>query len=202
MSGMRSFVDFLDSAGDDLADDSAHAAADEGILHRAHIDGLAIHFAAGVHDGVVRPLCFLRSLQTSRIGLQVHELQRVGGTQAAIFQLESRVQQLRDARACVHPKMLVALRADVEVFFQVFFPDDLAALFALHPKPFGLDLLLARSIQFLRLPLEPRHRSFSVPGCQFSIVSAETDGQLCGTSGSDSLLRQYSMPRCAWMPFW
>jgi hypothetical protein len=42
--------------------------------------------------------------------------------------------------------MFVALRADVEILLQILFPDDLMALLALHPQPFGLDSLFARRL--------------------------------------------------------
>jgi hypothetical protein len=45
----------------------------------------------------------------------------------------------------------------VEVVFQIFLPDDLSALVALHPKPFGLHLLLAARIELLLFPLKPAH---------------------------------------------
>jgi hypothetical protein len=39
--------------------------------------------------------------------------------------------------------VFVALGTDVEILFEVFLPDDLAASFALYPESFGLNLLLA-----------------------------------------------------------
>ncbi len=42
----------LDRPRNDLADDCAHAAADEGIFHRTHDHGASVQLAAGVDDGV------------------------------------------------------------------------------------------------------------------------------------------------------
>ena len=44
----------LDGAGDGLAHDRAHAAADEGILHRAHDHVASVELAFGVDDGVLQ----------------------------------------------------------------------------------------------------------------------------------------------------
>src|SRR4029077_516495 len=67
------------------------------------------------------------------------------------------VQKLCQPAAGVNAKVLVTLGADVQVVFEVFFPDDLPAILTLHPQPFGANFLFARSIQLTGLSLEPRH---------------------------------------------
>ena len=47
----------------------------------------------------------------------------------------------------IDAEMRVALGTDVEVLLKVFLPDDLAATFALYPKPFRTDALFVRRLQ-------------------------------------------------------
>jgi hypothetical protein len=58
--------------------------------------------------------------------------------------------------------VLVALGADVEILFEVLFPDNLAAAVTLHPQAFGADFLFAGSVKFAGLSLEPSHRKFVI----------------------------------------
>src|SRR5882757_6392006 len=91
--------------------------------------------------------------------------------------------------------MLVALGADVVIFFQIFFPDDLPALVALDPQTFRADFLLARSVQLTGLALKPCHeKQFPVAGSQFSV---KPSGQATGTEKQelilDSSLRHHAL---------
>ena len=119
---------FLDGAGDDFADHRAHAAANEGVFHGADNHGAAVEFAVRVDDGVVEAGVVLRLLEARGVGLEVDELQRVGGDEVGVedFVLVV-VEKLGQAGARVDAEVLVALGADVEVVLEIFFPDDLAA---------------------------------------------------------------------------
>jgi hypothetical protein len=73
---------------------------------------------------------------------------------------------LRQARARVDAKVLVTLRADIQIVFQVLLPDDLPAVVALHPQPLRANLLLARSIQLAGLSSKPSHKRQSLVACR------------------------------------
>ena len=163
ISGIFSSVAVSIGAGDGFADDRTHGAADEGVLHGADDDGLAVQFAAGVDDGVVQSGVGDRLLQAIGVGLQVGEFQRIGGDQVAVFGLVlAVVEQVSEAGAGVDAEVAVALGADVEVLVEVLLPDDLAALVALDPEALGLDALLARGVELRLFPLKPCHSRPSV----------------------------------------
>ena len=160
ISGSRSSCGFFDGARNHLADHRAHGAADERVLHRAHDDRLAIELAASVDDRIVEPGVALRRLQAVGVGLQIGELQRIGGDNVAVFGFVlSVVEQVGEPGARVNAEMAVTFGADVEVLVEVLLPDDLAALVALDPEALGLDALFARSVELDGFPLEPCHRS-------------------------------------------
>ena len=145
-------------AGEVFADDRAHGAADERILHGADDDRFAFELAAGVDDGVVEAGVLLRALQPRSVRLQVGELQRVDRDQVVVFDFVlTVVQQVRLAGTRIDAEVAVALGADVKVLVEIFLPDDLAALVALHPEAFGLDLFLARSVEVYGFSLKPCH---------------------------------------------
>src|SRR5262249_20191781 len=92
------------------------------------------------------------------------------------------------------------LRANIHIFFEVFFPNNLAAVLTLHPQALGADRLLARGLQLTGLPLEPSHRGLSnfvirnwviLKARKPSITQLQIT-QLCD---------QYSIPLCAMTPF-
>jgi hypothetical protein len=53
--------------------------------------------------------------------------------------------------------VLIAFGADVQIVFQVLFPDDLPAVLTLYPQSLGADFLFARSIELAGLSFEPNH---------------------------------------------
>jgi hypothetical protein len=53
--------------------------------------------------------------------------------------------------------MAIALGTDVKILVEIFFPDDLATLVALHPESLGLDSLLARGVESNRFAFKPCH---------------------------------------------
>jgi hypothetical protein len=54
--------------------------------------------------------------------------------------------------------VFIAFGTDVEVLFQIFLPDDLAATLTLHPQAFGADLFLARGVEFGGFAFKPSHK--------------------------------------------
>ena len=88
--------------------------------------------------------------------------------------------------------------------------DDLAAVVALDPEPFGADLLLARGIQIGGFALEPGH---GISRFRLPLVSSEAyagdkgqfyrfgRGMQPATTEGGCATAQYSMPRCAITPF-
>jgi hypothetical protein len=105
----------------------------------------------------------LRLLQTRRIGFQVDKFQRVGRNQVGVeYFVLVIVQKQRQTGPCIDAKMLIAFGANVQIIFQIFFPDDLPAMLTLYPQALGPDFLFARGIQFAGLSLEPRHKNFVI----------------------------------------
>src|SRR5262249_8499566 len=84
--------------------------------------------------------------------------QRIGGGKiVAEGFILAVIEQVGKPCTRINAEVLAALWANVQVFFEVLFPDDLTAALALHPQPFGPDFLLARSIQIARLSFKPGH---------------------------------------------
>src|SRR6185295_4746273 len=90
--------------------------------------------------------------------LRVAELERIGRTDVAReFLVLAVIEEDLEALARAETEVVAALRADVVVLLNFLAIDNLFAVVALDPQPFGnRDLLLDR---FLRLLLfaEPRH---------------------------------------------
>src|SRR5258708_40144293 len=124
----------------------------------------------GIDDGIFQARVGLRALQARGVRLQVDKLQRVGGDEIAVENVVFVVvQKLSQSRAGVDAEMFVALRADVEIVFEVLLPDNLAAFVTLHPQALGAYLLLARSVSLAGLSLEPCHKNSS----QFPVLSSQ-----------------------------
>jgi hypothetical protein len=66
---------------------------------------------------------------------------------------------LSQPRPGVDAKVLIALRTNVQVFFQIFFPNNLPATLTLYPKTLGANFLRAGSVQFPGLSFEPSHKN-------------------------------------------
>ena len=157
-SGMLGVGGLFDGAGDDFADDRAHGAADEGVLHGAHDYRASVEFALRVDDRVVQAGVVASLFEARRVGLQVDKFQRVGGDQVAVEGFVTGYRRTAgQAGTGVDAEMLVAFRADVEIVLQILLPDDLAAAVTLHPEAFGAHLLFARSVEFTGLAFEPGH---------------------------------------------
>src|SRR5208282_1258060 len=112
----------------------------------------------------------LRLLQTGRVRLQIHKLQGVRRGQITVERLIFTViEQQRQPGSGVDPEVLAALRAHVQVVFQIFLPYDLPAALTLHPQAFGANRLLSRIVQIPRLALKPSHKS--VLSSRLSVLS-------------------------------
>src|SRR5262249_47010584 len=72
------------------------------------------------------------------------------------------VQKQQQALAGIEAEVIVALRANVEIVFQLFFPDDLPAALALHPQAFRAHTLIFRGLDLTGLPLKPSQKVTSV----------------------------------------
>ena len=91
MSGQRDVVGAVDGAGDGLAHDGAHRAADEGVLHDGEDDGMRAEVAGGVEDGVEQAGLLLGFGEALLVGLEVGEVERVGGVELRGRRVRSRV---------------------------------------------------------------------------------------------------------------
>ena len=122
--------------------------------------------AYGVENRVVEPGLFLGLAKALLVGLDVVEVQRVGGTKAAIHQLIAGLQQHLDALLRIHFEVVLALRADVQIGFEVGLVDRLPAAETLDPETLGADSPLAVArvwtdryrFVFAVLAFEPGHR--------------------------------------------
>ena len=158
----------VDGPGDGFADDCTHAAADERILHGAHHDWVSAHVSDGGDDGVVEPGLLLSCGETLLVGLDVGEVERVSGAQAALNIGEAGFEQELNALSRTHFEVIAALGAYVDVGFEIGFEENLAAAEAFYPKPLGADALrlavlgwLVFLIRITVCSLEPRHNDFN-----------------------------------------
>jgi hypothetical protein len=149
----------IDGAGDGLADDGAHATADEAVLHDGEDDGVGADQAEGVDDGVVETGLFLGFGEAALVGLEVGEVERVGGAEVEIDELVAGFEELVDAGAGVDAEVQAAVGTDHEVGLEVGLPDDLAALIALDPESLGADGLLGVVDDLVVFSFEPGHGS-------------------------------------------
>ncbi len=115
----------VDGAGDGLADDGAHAAADEAVLHDAEDDVVRAELADGVDDGVVEAGLLLGFGEAFLVGLEVGEVERVGGAELEVDEFVAGFEELVDALAGVDAEVVAALGADLLVGLEVGLEDDL-----------------------------------------------------------------------------
>ena len=99
------------------------------------------------------------------VGLDVGEVERIGGAQAAVDQLVAGLEQQVDALARAELEVVLALGADVEVGFKIGLADGLAAAGALDPEALGADTffgvvaaIVAGAFELAVFTLEPGHR--------------------------------------------
>ena len=120
-----------------LADDHAHAAADEGVLHRRDDARLAVDLARGGDDRVLHAGGLPRGPQPFGVRLRVHELQGIDRRQALVVRDEpAAVEQHPQPVGRANPEVVPAFRADVEAGGEVLVVDRLRAAGALHPQAF------------------------------------------------------------------
>src|SRR5208282_2450116 len=93
----------------------AHGAADEGVFHRAEDDAMGAELADGVDDRVVEAGLLLSFTQALLVGLEVDEVEGIGGAEAAVDHLVARVEELVEALARADFEVVLALGTDVEV---------------------------------------------------------------------------------------
>ena len=147
----------VDRARDGLAHDSAHAAADEGVLHHGEDYGVRADVADGVDDGVVEAGLLLGLGEALLVGLQVGELERIGGAELEVDEFVAGFEQVVDAFAGVDAEVIAAFRADVLVGGDVRLEDDLLAGGAAHPQALGAHGLLRVVDDLVVFAFEPAH---------------------------------------------
>jgi hypothetical protein len=146
----------VDGAGDGFADDGAHAAADEAVLHDGEDDGVGSEETLGVDDGVVEAGVLAGFFEARLVGLEVGELERIGGLQVAVDDLEAGAEEGFDAGEGADAAVASAFGADLEIGFELGLPDGLAAAVALGPEAFGADAIGA-GLKFVVFAPEPGH---------------------------------------------
>jgi hypothetical protein len=157
--GTTPFDRALDGPRDLLAHHNAHAAADEGVLHRQQHAFLPVDGTRCRDDGVLEPGGVCAGPQPFRVPLRVHERERIGRSQACIVLHEApAVEQLLQPLSRANPEMVAALGADVQVGGEVLVEDGLRAAGALYPQTLGdFAGLRGRRLDRLAALLEPRH---------------------------------------------
>ncbi len=129
----------VDGSGDGFADDCAHAAANEGVLHCAEDYVVGAEFAECSEDGVVKAGLFLGGSETLFVGLDVGEVEWIGGAQAAVDEGVAGVEEELNALTGADLEVIAALGADVGVGLELGLEEDGAATGALDPEALGFD---------------------------------------------------------------
>src|SRR5216683_2209079 len=153
----------VDCTRDGLADDGSHAAADEAVLHHAEDDRVRAELADGVDDGVVEAGLLLGVGEALLVGLEVGEVERVGGAEFEVDEFVAGLEQVLDAGARVDAEVMTALGADLEVGLKLGFEDDLEAAGATDPQALGANRLLRVVDDLVVFAFEPTH-SACLPG--------------------------------------
>ncbi len=172
----------IDGAGDSFPDDCAHGAADEGVFHGADDDRVGAQLADGVENCVVEAGFFLSFAQALLVRLEVNEIERVSGAEAAVDELVAGFEKEVEALARADFEMILALGADVEVGLEIGIEDSLAAAGTLCPEAFGADSLLFVAVvvgafELAVFSFEPGHRaSVIVYGYQGSGIRDQGSG--------------------------
>ena len=148
----------INGTSDGLADNGAHGAADEAVLHRGDDDFEAVDLADGVDDGVIEAGLLLFLLKAIFVGFEVDEAERVSGAKAGVDELIAGVQQHIDALAGADLEVMAAVRTDLQVGFEVGVEDRFAALRTLGPQTFGANLVVGGRDDLVVIALEPGHR--------------------------------------------
>ena len=143
--------------GDGFADDGAHAATDEAILHDREDDGVGADVADGVDDGVVEAGLALGFGETFFVGLEVGELEGIGGAEFEIDELVAGFEQVIDAAAGVDAIVMSAAGTDFEIGCDLGLEDDLFAGGAADPEAFGTDCLPLVVDDLVVFSFEPAH---------------------------------------------
>ena len=157
-SGVRVCGRPFDRAGDLFAHHRAHAAAHELPLHGANIHAPAIQRTFGRKQRIGELGRFLGCGQLGAIGIV--QAERVAGSHSGVEFFKFAVEQHAQARAGVDPEVKLALGAALKVLVEGFFPDDLAAAFALQPQAFGTEAFFAFALALVHAGFfagKPRH---------------------------------------------
>src|SRR6185437_12354488 len=147
-----------------FADDCTHRAANEAVLHCGddHIE--PVDLADGVDDGVIEAGLLLLPVKAVLVGLEVCEVERVGGAKACVDEFVAGVEQHLDALTGADLEVIAAVRTDLEVGFEVGVEDWLAALGTLGPESLGANLVVGGRNDLGGVALEPGHRFYASSG--------------------------------------
>ncbi len=120
-------------AGYGFTDDCSHTAADEGVLHDGEDYGVGADVADGVDDGVIEAGLLLGFEEALFIGLEVSEVEGVGGAELEVDQFVARFEEVVDAGAGVDAVVVTAFGADLLVGLDLGLEDDLFTGGAANP---------------------------------------------------------------------
>ena len=87
----------------------------------------------------LRPVFFCASARRLLVGLQVGEVERIGGAELEVDEFVAGLEQVVDAAAGVDAEVVAAFGADLLVGLDFGLEDDLAAAGALDPEALGAD---------------------------------------------------------------
>jgi hypothetical protein len=150
----------LDNAGDFFPDDRSHGGGNEIKVHHSKADAVSADLGIASDHRVLQSGLLAVSLEALLIGGNPAKLERIDGKQVGIPLLErTLVDQTLDALRRAKREMVVALRADLQVLFELGFGHHFPATRTLGPQSFR-NIALASHANLERRLLENSHGSF------------------------------------------
>ena len=148
-TGARIVDRALDAARDLLADDHAHAAADEPVLHRGDDGRDAVDRAGRDDDRIFQPGGSMPAFSRALYGFVSVNASGSVETRPGSYSVHSSSNSMRSRSVGVDAEVVRAFRTDVQVGGEILVVDDLRAAGTLDPESFGhpagLGRLSARS---------------------------------------------------------
>ena len=136
--GNLAFGRLLDEPRQFLADDRAHAGAEETEIHNRQRNIVAVDLAQAGHDGVVQPGLSLIRAQPFAVGRHTGKLQHIHARHVGIELAKCAfIHQQHDPLGSGHREMVIAFAADLGVVAEFLAVNHLATVLALDPQTAG-----------------------------------------------------------------
>jgi len=126
----------LNDAGDFFTDDRPHRCGEEVEIHDAEADGMAVDFSTASRDGINEAGLLFIASESVGVGRHSLEPERIDRRHRGVVFLERiGINKTRNALAGAQIEVVVAFRADLQIFLEGEVVDDLGARWALGPEP-------------------------------------------------------------------